>query len=101
MVDGNYWGLVICNLGGAFTVFVMIFEGARRSFFELQMVSLEGWGGLARQVGDQGRLWFGFELQNRTKIEVCWAEVGAMLRPSRNIFDLKLHFLGCRKAMST
>ena len=69
--------------------------------FELQMVSLEGWGGLDRQVGDLGRLWFGFELQNRTKIEVCWAEVGAMLRPSRNIFDLKLHFLGCRKAMST
>ena len=47
------------------------------------MVSLESWGGLDRQVGDLGRLWFGFELQNRTKMEVCWAEVGAMLRPSR------------------
>ena len=60
------------------------------------MVSLEGWGGLGRQVGDRGRLWLDLELRNRTKMEVCWAEVGAMLRPSRDIFDLKLHFLGCR-----
>ena len=27
-----WWGLVICSLGGAFTVFAMVFEGARRSF---------------------------------------------------------------------
>ena len=32
LVGGLDWGLVICSLGGAFSVFVMVFEGAGRSF---------------------------------------------------------------------
>ena len=60
LVGGNYWGLVICSLGGAFAVFVMVFEGARRSFLSSKWSVWRAGGILAGKLGtevDYGSIW--------------------------------------------
>ena len=52
LVDGNYWGLVIRSLGGgAFAVFAMVFEGARRSFLSSKWSVWRAGGVLTGKLG--------------------------------------------------
>ena len=45
------WGLVICSLGGAFAVFAMVFEGARRSFLSSKWSVWRAGGVLTGKLG--------------------------------------------------
>ena len=51
LVGGLDWGLVICSLGGAFSVFVMVFEGARRSFLSSRWSVWRAGGVLTGKLG--------------------------------------------------
>ena len=87
MVDGNYWGLVIRSLGGgAFAVFVMVFEGARRSFLSSKWSVWKARGVLAGKLVtevDYGSIW-SLETGPRwryvgPKLEPCCGQVGTFL----------------------
>lgn len=94
-----YW-LVVITGDLLSTVRVVLLRFLRVVVFELQVVSLEGWGVLASKTGswvDFGSVWNSKRQQNGGMLDLSWSHVVA----KSEHFCFGIEFLGWRKAVST
>ena len=85
-MGGLDWGLVICSLGGVFSVFVMVFEGAGKSFLSSGWSFWRAGGVLAGKMAawvDYGSVWSPKKAPRwryvGPKLEPCCGQVGTFL----------------------